>query len=66
MCRGAILSSIAEEMLRQIALLYQIENSMRGKDAAGRLAARREYLAPIRTALKPCLQAQLSCIPQKS
>lgn len=31
---------IAEEMLRQIALLYQIEKSVRGKDAAVRLAAR--------------------------
>ena len=33
-------SPIAEEMLRQIALLYQIENTVRGKDAAVHLAGR--------------------------
>jgi len=46
-------SPIAEEMLRQIALLYQIERTVRGKDAAVRLAARREHAAPIIAALKP-------------
>jgi hypothetical protein len=59
-------SPIAEEMLRQIALLYQIEKSVRGKEAAVRLAARREHSAPIIAALKPWLEAQLSRIPQKS
>lgn len=59
-------SPIAEEMLRQIALLYQIEKSVRGKEAAVRLAARREHAAPIIAALKPWLEAQLSRIPQKS
>ncbi len=53
-------------MLRQIALLYQIEQSVRGKDAALRLAARREQAAPIIAALNPWLEAQLSRIPQKS
>ena len=53
-------------MLRQIALLYQIEKTVRGKEAAVRLAARREYSAPIIAALKPWLEAQLSRIPQKS
>ncbi|AMY72239.1 insertion sequence transposase protein (plasmid) [Frigidibacter mobilis] len=57
---------IAEEMLRQIALLYQIEKTVRGQDAAVRLAARRENAAPIIAALKPWLEAQLSRIPQKS
>jgi len=45
---------------------YQIEKSVRGKDAAVRLAARREHSAPIIAALKPWLEAQLSRIPQKS
>jgi transposase len=59
-------SPIAEEMLRQIALLYQIEKSVRGKDAAVRLAARRAHSAPIIAALKPWLETRLSRIPQKS
>jgi hypothetical protein len=59
-------SPIAEEMLRQIALLYQVEKTVRGKDAAVRLAAQREHSAPIIAALKPWLEAQLSRIPQKS
>jgi transposase len=59
-------SPIAEEMLRQIAALYGVEKTVRGKDAAIRLAARREHAAPIIAALKPWLEAQLSRIPQKS
>ena len=59
-------SPIAEAMLRQIALLYRVEKTVRGKDAAVRLAARREHSAPIIAALKPWLEAQLSRIPQKS
>ena len=59
-------SPIAEETLRQIALLYHIEKSVRGQDAAVRLAARREHADPVITALKPWLEAQLSRIPQKS
>ena len=59
-------SPIAEEILRQIALLYQIEKTVRGKDPVVRLAARREHSAPIIAALKPWLEAQLSRIPQKS
>lgn len=59
-------SPIAEEMLRQIALLYQVEKSVRGKDASVRLAARHERSVPIIAALKPWLEAQLSRIPQKS
>jgi hypothetical protein len=59
-------SPIAEEMLRQIALLYQVEKTVRGKAASDRLAARREHAAPVIAALKPWLEAQLSRIPQKS
>ena len=53
-------------MLRQIALLYQIEKTVRGKDADVRLVARREHAGPIIAALKPWLEVQLSRIPQKS
>jgi hypothetical protein len=59
-------SPIAEEMLRQIALLYQVEKSARGKEPFLRLAARREHAAAVVTALKPWREAQLSRIPQKS
>jgi len=59
-------SPIAKEMLRQIALLYQIEKTVRGHDPGDRLVARREHSAPIIAALKPWLETQLSRIPQKS
>jgi transposase len=59
-------SPIAEEMLCRIATLYGVEKSVRGKDPAVRLAARRAHAAPIIAALKPWLEAQLSRIPQKS
>jgi transposase len=51
-------------MLRQIALLYQVEKTVRGKEASLRLAARREHAGPIIAALKPWLEIQLSRIPQ--
>ena len=53
-------------MLRQIALLYQVDKTVRGRDAAVRLAARREHAGPVIAALRPWLKAQLSRIPQKS
>jgi hypothetical protein len=53
-------------MLRQIALLYRIEKTVRGHAPADRLAARREHAAPIIAALKPWLETQLWRIPQKS
>lgn len=59
-------SPIAEEMLRQIAQLYHVEKTVRGKDASVRLAARREHAGPVVDALKPWLESQLSRIPQKS
>jgi transposase len=59
-------SPIAGEMIRQIALLYQVEKTVRGKDASVRLAERQEHSAPVIDALKPWLEAQLSRIPQKS
>ena len=59
-------SPIAEEMLRQIALPYRIETTVRGHAPSDRLAARREHAAPIIAALKPRLETRLSRIPQKS
>jgi hypothetical protein len=59
-------SPIAGEMLRRIALLYPIEKTVRGKQAALRLAARREHPAPIIAARKPWPEAQLARIPQQS
>lgn len=52
--------------MRQIALLYRIDKTVRGHAPADRLAARREQAAPIIAALKPWLGTQLSRIPQKS
>jgi hypothetical protein len=59
-------SPIAEEMLRQIALLYRIEARVRGQAPEIRLAARRAHAAPIIEKLKPWLEAQLSKVSAKS
>jgi transposase len=59
-------SPIAQEALRQIALLYQIEKIVRGQSPDVRLVARREHAAPIIAAFKPWLEAQVSRIPTKS
>ena len=59
-------SPIAEQALRQIAALYAIEASVRGRAPEIRLAARKELSAPIVAALRPWLEAQLSRIPKAS
>jgi transposase len=59
-------SPIAEERLRQIALLYRIEASVRGQAPEIRLAARRTHAGPIIEKLKPWLEAQLSKVSAKS
>jgi len=59
-------SPIAEEALRQIAELYAIEKSVRGRSPGTRLAARKELAAPIIAAFRPWLEAQLSRIPNAS
>ncbi|MBP1804190.1 hypothetical protein J2Z33_000018 [Rubellimicrobium aerolatum] len=59
-------SPIAEEALRQIAALYAIEASVRGFGPDARLAARREFSAPIVAAFRPWLEAQLSRLPKAS
>ncbi len=59
-------SPIAERALRQIAELYAIEKSVRGRAPEVRLAARQDLAAPIVAALRPWLEAQLSRIPRAS
>lgn len=59
-------SLIAEEVLRRIALLYQIEATVRGQPPEARLAARQAHAAPVIAAFKPWLEAQLSRLPAKS
>ncbi len=59
-------SPIAEGALRQIAGLYAIEASVRGRAPETRLAARKELSAPIVAAFRPWLEAQLSRIPKAS
>lgn len=59
-------SPIAEAALRQIAELYAIEKSVRGRAPEVRLAARKELAAPIVTAFRPWFDAQLTRLPQAS
>lgn len=59
-------SPIAEAALRQIAELYAIDASVRGRAPEIRLAARKELSAPIIAAFGPWLEAQLSRIPKAS
>src|SRR3546814_7368612 len=60
------LSPIAEDAVRQIAALYAVETTVRGSAPEARLAARKEYSAPIIAALKPWLEKQLSMISSGS
>ena len=59
-------SPIAEQALRQIAQLYAIEASVRGQAPEIRRTARQDLSAPIVTAFRPWLEAQLSRIPRSS
>jgi transposase len=59
-------SPIAEAALRQIGALYAIEARVRGASPDLRIAARREYSAPIVAALRPWLEKQLSMISASS
>ena len=59
-------SPIAGQALRQIAELYAIEASVRGRAPETRLAARTKLAAPIVAAFRPWLEAQLSRIPRAS
>src|SRR3546814_6212762 len=59
-------SPISEDAVRQIAALYAVETTVRGSAPEARLAARKEYSAPIIAALKPWLEKQLSMISSGS
>src|SRR3546814_13570200 len=59
-------SDVCSSDLRQIAALYAVETTVRGSAPEARLAARKEYSAPIIAALKPWLEKQLSMISSGS
>jgi hypothetical protein len=59
-------SPIAEDAVRQIALLYAIEATVRGSSPKIRVAARREHSRPVVVALKPWFEKQLSMISNSS
>ncbi len=59
-------SEIAEEGLRQIAMLYQIEADIRGNPAADRLAVRQRRSVPIAAAFGLWLEQQRARISAKS
>jgi hypothetical protein len=57
---------IASEALERIAGLYRIESEIRGLNADGRRAARRDKSRPIIAALEPWLREKLGLISQKT
>lgn len=57
---------IADEALRQIAHLYEIEADIRGRDAETRKAARQSRSRPVVAAFETWLRAQLACVSGKS
>jgi transposase len=59
-------SPLAEEALRRIGALYQIEAEVRGRPAEERLAARQERSKPLVDALHAWLTAQLGRVSGKS
>jgi len=59
-------SPIAEAAVRQIAMLYAVEATVRGMTPQARLAARQKYSTPIIAALKPWFEKQLSMISSGS
>src|SRR3954470_2014523 len=58
-------SPIAEEVLRRLAALYRIEDTIRGQPPDARKAARRERSRPIVEALKVYLEEQLGRVSGK-
>lgn len=59
-------SPVAQEVLRRIAALYEIEAEVRGNSAAGRQGARLQRSRPIVDGLKQWLERQLPRLPQRS
>lgn len=58
-------SPIAEEVLRRIAVLYRIEETIRGKPPDERTAVRQEQSKPVVEALKVYVEAQLGRVSGK-
>ena len=56
---------IAMEALRRIAALYQIEDRVRGKAAADRLAARQAESKPLVSEMRIWFEAQLATLPAR-
>lgn len=59
-------SPVAQEVLRRIAALYEIEAEVRGNSGAGRQGARLQRSRPIVDGLKHWLERQLPRLPQRS
>ena len=59
-------SPVAEQAIKSIASLYAIEKKIRGAKPDIRLAERRKSSAPITSAFKPWLEAQLSRVSNGS
>ena len=59
-------SPIAEEALRRIGQLYEVEAAITGMTAEQRVAARREHAAPILADLKEWFEAQRRRLSSKS
>lgn len=59
-------SPIAEEALRRIASLYEVEDRIRGQSAEARKIARIRDSRPLIEALKPWLEQELGRIPPRS
>ncbi len=62
----ATASPIAEEMLRRIAALYTIEDTIRGQTAAARQVARHAKSLPLVDDLKSRLEHELHRVPPRS
>ncbi len=59
-------SPVAAEALRQIAVLYQIEDSLRGQSPPTRQAVRQARAGPLRAALHRWLHETLASVAQRS
>jgi len=56
---------IAMEALRRIAALYHVEDGVRGKTAADRLAARQSESKPLVSEMRTWFEAQLAVLPAR-
>ncbi len=63
---GKAKAPIAMEALQRIAALYEVEDRVRGKAVADRLAARRAGSQPLISAMQVWFEAQLAKLPGTS